>query len=282
LRKQYRILSFIILLKKLRENSCIYHIENQIKLAAKMGISYKAFKKYYHLAKQEGCLVEQGENVQAINFVACIHTLGLTEKITRFTDVFNNYEYEKINFQVVYDRVIEAVLHNNFGQQQYNIDCNKYIVAAPFFNDRTKMQKQSKLLKQLSKKAAKEGKSTDELIEYIKKEGKQQIVTGKHHSGRVLGFSPQSALNRLRKLHKEGSIIRTVHSDFISQKDMIVDGVLYQEYIEQINTLKMFPVNGGFYQCLGSVISLPNYQEKKISDYPLNKTRKYRKGKKSI
>lgn len=253
MRKQYRILAFIILLKKLRRNSCIYHIENKKTLAKEMGISYNSFKKYLLEAVKAGVLIQDGETLRAMHFVGCIHTLGLQTRIKRHEDIFKNFNYEVLNFKNVYEQVVFSVALRNFKQQAYKIERNDLLLSNPI-DDCTQKAKR-KALKALMKQAEKDGVTTDSKLSYIKKNRTKVIVTGKYHVSNIIGCSPQSGLNWLKKMHNKKIIKRRVNTRFIKGTS---NPEQYQDLINNIKEGKVIPVRGGFRNTKGSVIKILN------------------------
>lgn len=251
IREKQRILSFIILLKKHRRNSTIYKADNKLILATQMGISYNAYKKYFHLAVEAGLLIKRKDNFQAVHFVKCLHVLGLSEKIRKHEDVFKNFNYTTVTFKDVYEQVVSAIMLRNLKQQAYRIERNEILFSTA--TDNCIKNAKNRAIKKLSKQAAKDGITTDQLLSSIKSRKINYIVTGKFHISTIIGCSPTSGLNWLRKLTKKKVITRKVNSKFI-QRNCNPDQ--YQHLIDSNYAGMVVPVMGGYRRCKGSVITI--------------------------
>lgn len=212
-----------------------------------MGISYNAFKKYFNLANKAGLLIKRGNNFQAVHFVKCLHVLGLNDRLNRHDEIFSLHTYPTVNFTTVYNQVVFATANHNFKKQAYKIAFNKSL-----FDNRTN-KSHCKALKIASKQAAKLCIPTDELLQSIKKKNTNTIVTGKYHLSAIIGCSPSSALNWLRKFHKAGLIKRKVVKEFTAGNS---NPEQYAMLIANIKEGKVYPVRGGYLNCKGSQITI--------------------------
>lgn len=244
--KQYKLLAFITLIKKHRINSMIYSCESKKVLAKELGMSYNTFKKWFEIAVEEGLLIKKGNHHQAINLVHTILHLGLRKKLWKYHNFCYSWNYEKLTFKNVYDRIITSIITNNYEQQAFIIERNNVLFG---FNSNSK--KKSNYIRAIYKKALKLETSTEQLLQYTKENKINKIVSGKFHVAKLIGLSDSSGLRWLKKLHKRKIIKRKVEIKFIPSVTTFED---YDFHISNMSTGRLLPVVGGFKKFEGSSI----------------------------
>ena len=213
-----------------------------------MGISYNAFKKYFNLANKAGLLIKRGNNFQAVHFVKCLHVLGLNDRLNRSDAMFNDFDYPVLTFNAVYEQIIFATVTNNFKKQRYKINQDNFILT-----DNRNYKAKVKALKLAASLAASKGVDTVGYLQSISNRKRSSIVTGKFHISAIIGCSPTSGLNWLRKFHTKKMLNRKVNREFIQSTG---DPDQYYDLIHSNRAGMVYPAFGNFYNCKGSVITL--------------------------
>lgn len=199
-----------------RRNSIIDKDTNLIDFAKKIGISYNSYKKYADICTKLGIIRPYGEHTSVIALNKVIETLSIPT-VNKHVGFFRKVQYEAINFNTVYKTIVDNISLNNFKQQDYNIKKKRDLlkVSKLMLRNRNIASPQDRAtVKQISKDAAYHQLSTSEYCERILFRDKPTtpgtIVTGKYHLSSLLGMSPTSGSNALKRLVKEGKVTRTV------------------------------------------------------------------------
>lgn len=220
---RYSIISFVILLKLHRRNSCIYSHDNQKELAKNLGISYNSYRKYKKICIERGYLKKMGSHLQAIKIRTIIPDLGPdTDKYQRY---FTEFKYEKISFKAVYNQLVKSFILLNYERQEFKINQSKNILEKIDNNRKLMTKSQKGKITTFIKKAAKSGLSFDEYRQCILSRIEKGIISGKNHVANLINYSSTSGLRWLRKLEKEGIIDRKV-------KKLYLDGSLSHELFD--------------------------------------------------
>ena len=161
-------------------------------------------------------IVPHGEHTSVIALNKVIEKLSLPT-VNKHVGFFRKVQYETVNFNTVYKTIIDNISLNNFKQQDYNIKKKGDLlkVSKLMLRNRNIASPQDRsTLKQITKDAAYHGLSTSEYCERILFRDKPTthgtIVTGKYHLSSLLGMSPSSGTNAIKRLEKEGKVTRKV------------------------------------------------------------------------
>jgi hypothetical protein len=247
--RRYRILAFVLLLKKYRDNSVILSSENKLFMSKKLGMSYNTYSSLLKESLELGIIKPSGKHFQVIGLIDSIGKLELLEYVTVHQDFYKRAYFEFKNYKQVYEELVKLVALHNYKMQAYNIE-QKDILFSKNKEDR---KKRNKILKKCCKKAAKTGICTDDYLKNLKVNRKRNIVSGKFHLGKVLGYSSSSGSNWLRKMHNDETITRKVNYFFIEGKH---DPISYGYLINEFNTVKIIPTSLGYKGYLGSIITI--------------------------
>lgn len=201
---KYKILAFVSLFKKHRKNSIIFKDESNIELAKKLGISYNSFKKYYSYCISKKILTPYGDNLQFVKLTKVFFILGL--ELNKY-HVFHWKRYEELNIKNIYNEIQEQILLLNFKQQQFRLKKKKKEIDTILAVENSK-KSHPKKVKSLIKKYGSFSKAKSS----ISKKYANSIVSGKFHTSKLIGCSPSTGLNILRRMNNV-SIRRTIISE---------------------------------------------------------------------
>lgn len=202
---KYKILAFISLFKKHRKNSIIFKDESRITLSKKLGISYNSFKKYYNFCIAKNLLTPYGQHLQFVKLTKVFFILNID--LNKY-HIFHSWKrYEVLDIKQIYNQIQEQILLLNFKQQQFRIKKKKKEVELVLAVENSK-KSHPKKVKSLIKKYGSFSKAKGS----ISKKYKDSIVSGKYHSSKLLGCSPSTGLNILRRMNNV-SIRRTIISE---------------------------------------------------------------------
>lgn len=253
--RRYRILAFVLLLKKYRGNSVILSSENKLFMSKKLGMSYNTYSSLLKESLELGIIKSSGDNFQVIGLIDSIGKLELLQYITVHQDFYKRAYFQFKNYKQVYEELVKLVALHNYKMQAYNIE-QKEILFSKNKEDRFKRKK---ILKKCCKKAAKDGISTDAYLTNLRVNRKRNIVSGKFHLGKILGYSSSSGSNWLRKMHNEATITRKVNCFFIEGKH---DPISYGYLINEFKDFKIVPTSSGYKGYLGSIITIGREEPK--------------------
>lgn len=201
--KKYKILAFIVLVKKHRKNSIFFQGENQIDLAKQLGISYTSFKKYKTYCIENGILVEYGVHQQFIKLTKAIELLKLD--VNKYHKFFSWKHYTSLTLKNIYEEIVQELLLVKFKQQQFRIDKKQKELSKVQQVENSKRTDPRKV-KPLLKKYG----SIEKAKSSISKNFTNSIVSGKNHVASIVGCSPATGKNLLKKLHNKNVITRTI------------------------------------------------------------------------
>lgn len=252
--RRCKILAFLTMIKFHRRNSCIYTSENLTQVYKSLKMSYNTFHKYFSICIKEGFIIEDKGAYRAIKLRTAMQQLDLTN-----LKFFHQTEYDcEITFKNVYKQIQDSLLIRNFQQQQYKIEQNKDFLKVYYKKSKNRVKSEvfyttseKRVLKKLIVCARKAGMSTDKYIKRIE-ESSKEILTGKFHASNILGMSPASGANALKRLSKS-----KIQREKVSIKSdlKMTDHSFEILKAENPNTV-IVPTRKGFFLSKGSIINL--------------------------
>ena len=249
--QKYKLLAFITLCKKKRNNSVFLYKNESMSIRCKeLGIGFNNFKKFKQLCLDNSLLREVNGHLIFIKMLDILTFLNdgvVSEKnltFNRFVLFFNYTTYNILTYKNIYNQIRKSLILKNYKQQEYNIKRNK-----SFMKDLGHGNK--KAIKLLIKQARSVGKSTTEYLKCLPKHN-QRIVSGKYHVSKIIGMSSSTGQRILKELSKKEviRIVRTKHLSHNSQ-GYDLDSLRFLNPGKAVHLTKK-----GSFLFLGSIISL--------------------------
>lgn len=255
--QKYKLLAFITLCKKSRNNSVfLYQNESSVKRSKELGVSFNTFKKFKVICLENSLLKEVNGHlifVKMLDILTFLNDGIICEKnltFNRFVLFFNYITYDNISYKNIYNQIRKSLVLKNYKQQEYNIKRNK-----SFIKDLGHGNK--KAIKVLIKQARSLGKSTAEYLKCLPKH-KERIVSGKNHISKIIGMSPSTGQRLLKELSQK-EVTRIVITKQLSN---IVQGYDLDS-LRALNPGKAVHLTkSGTFMYLGSIISLKKVSPK--------------------
>jgi len=255
-------------MKRRRINSCIYSKDKAYIVAKDIGMSPTTYKKYLNKIKDLG--LYNFENNSIVSIPKCLEILfpeiNFIKKIIRTKGVRN---YERVVYYIKFfkycnkatdfkgfkDRIEFALAEANFRAQQYI--AKKFEIVELIKNANRLQRVDLRRLKSLKK-----FHGTDDLkvVENIARKS-NTIRTGKNHLGKILGCSPSTGLQRLRKWNQQGRFKRTIiivyfHMHVCEESERFIKS-------KSKKYKHLIPISSGYKCYIGSKIEL--HEKKKRS-----------------
>jgi hypothetical protein len=249
--QKYKILAFITLCKKSRNNSVLlYKNESIVNRCKELHIGFNTFKKFKQICLENSLLKEVNGHlifVKMLDILTFLNDGIICEKnltFNRFVLFFNYITYDNISYKNIYNQIRKSLVLKNYKQQEYNIKRNK-----SFIKDLGHGNK--KAIKVLIKQARSLGKSTAEYLKCLPKH-KERIVSGKNHISKIIGMSPSTGQRLLKELSQK-EVTRIVITKQLSN---IIQGYDLDS-LRALNPGKAVHLTkSGTFMYLGSIISL--------------------------
>lgn len=272
---KYKLIAFAALLKSKQKNSIIFVNDGDVAIAKKLGLSFNTFKKYKNLCIVNDLFVISKCNLQMKSLPKIIKALGLDDVIhkhIRFTST------ESLTLRMYYNRILKAILMNNFRQQEFNrcrvIERRNVLVQTMNGHNLGKKEKA------LFRKLVKESKGNFQTYsKRVIKSVSKNVVSGKNHASALIGMSASTGIRTLKRMDREGDIKRQVIS-VKSNAPYSFEGYDNLNKTEgKSGVLVPSPSNKCFYISVGSSIILP---DSKIEKLKILNTKNFRFSKKSV
>ena len=247
--RKYRMFAFVLILKNYRGNSIILSTETRNYMSKKLGMSFTTYSIIFQECINIGLIIPSGKNYQVIGLINAISLLGLEDFITKHDNFYNRATFEFKTYKQVYENIVKMIALHNYKMQAWNIERKEII----FSKNKEDRYKRLQAIKRCCKEAAKNGIATDDYINNLKINRKNNIVSGKFHLGNILGYSSSSGSNWLKKMHNDNTINRRVNTFLIKGNH---DAVSYGYLIEDNKNVKIIPTSIGYVGYLGSVITM--------------------------
>ncbi len=206
-----RLFAATLLIKVRQPNGVIFLADNKRKQAAKFGMALDTFNKYINRAKEQGLLVESGNNLRLISWHEIAKKLKLMGRTYKFYQILLKKNLRRMNLHQLTDWVRKALILYKLQNQEYKIKKRiKTIDAVEEHLNIHSKGRNTKLFSKFKSEANSLGYATDVYHECVKYEQRKEIVTGCDHLSNIFGNCKATMNKALNSLVKDNFITRKV------------------------------------------------------------------------
>lgn len=268
--ESYKILTFALILKRIRTNSVWYQGEsiNDFLRRLNLRMSYHTFKKYLNILLEKGLFKDMGDHKQLVSWKKIANVLGIKVRNTNGFYYLNQFlreePFEQFTFNKAVDFVLKALIIFDLRYQNLRVNSSNYLKECSrkvLNNQRSFNSRDHQMVLDLRKYAKDAGIPTDDMAWSLINTESDYIKTGCYFLANKLGLTHQKVNVLLNEMHQDNLL----HREIITQDFKVKGEISEQELQEVTEGRPFFGYNGHYRIILGSRITIPQKLRRRVS-----------------